>query len=506
MFRMSDHSCRRGSQSTFDLVRGQADVFQLLRRGPARRPVEGRHERRDTMIGFVIAVLMCSGSNCEMVQAEPGVSYPSYEACNAALETKAASLNELARQKGPAGRPSTIVCLNQPQSIMEVEEPFEVLDTAIVHAEPSATSTYVGLVEKGQRTLATGVVSGTQWLRVLLPDGKTGFVFGDRLRKIGGNAQTGPKTNELATPQLSQGTEPATTSTSVSPVQSLAAGQTESRPENPGLAQGNPSTQGTLAGQQGPRAAALNSVPAPTARSLRSNDFRDCDTCPVMITLPAGTFSMGSNADSSERPPHLVHVGPFAIGKFELTRAEWDTCVTEGGCRNKPPLGELVPERQPMANLSWDDAAQYVQWLAKRTSKPYRLPSEAEWEYAARGGASSRYSWGDQVGTGKASCNGCGGPRDPLHPPAIAMYAPNAWDLHDMQGGVAEWVEDCWHNSYQGASTDGSAWRSPSCSKHVLRGGSWNNPATDVTVSSRNFYDSNVRYFTNGVRVALTLH
>ena len=144
-----------------------------------------------------------------------------------------------------------------------------------------------------------------------------------------------------------------------------------------------------------------------------------------------------------------------------------------------------------------------VQWLAKRTSKPYRLPSEAEWEYAAHAGTSARYSWGDQVGVGKASCNGCGGPRDSLHPPAIATYAPNPWGLHDMHGGVAEWVEDCWHSNYQGTPTDGSAWHTPSCPKHVLRGGSWNNPPADITSSSRNFYDANVRYLANGVRVAL---
>jgi formylglycine-generating enzyme required for sulfatase activity len=201
-----------------------------------------------------------------------------------------------------------------------------------------------------------------------------------------------------------------------------------------------------------------------------------------------------------------VHVGPFAISKFELTQAQWDTCVTEGGCKYKPDRSEPAPERQPMRNLSWDDAVQYVQWLAKRTGKPYRLPTEAEWEYAARAGSSSRYSWGDQIGTGKASCNGCGNPRDPVHPPAIGMYPPNAWGIYDMQGGVAEWVEDCWHNSYHGAPADGSAWRSQSCSKHVLRGGSWNNPPPDIAVSTRNFYDTNVRYLANGVRVAMTLH
>jgi len=458
------------------------------------------------MIGFVIAVLMCTGSKCEMLQPEPGISYPSYAACSAALETKSATLNELARQKAPTGPPAAIVCLNQTQTIVEIEEPFEVLDTAIVHAEPSATSTYVGLVEKGQRTLATGLVSGTQWMRVLLSDGKTGFVFGDRLRKIGASAQIEARATEPATSQPSPGPGMATTSTPAHSAQPLRPDQIAPRPQGSNLPQGTLPTQEAVAGQSSSRAAALSSAPPPTARSSQSDNLRDCDTCPLMVMLPAGNFLMGSNADPSEKPPHSVHVGAFAIGKFELTRAEWDICVTEGGCRYKPDRPEPAPERQPMTNLSWDDAVQYVQWLARRTGKPYRLPSEAEWEYAARAGTSSRYNWGDQVGTGKANCNGCGGPRDPIHPSAVGMHPPNGWGIYDMQGGVAEWVEDCWHNSYQGVPADGSAWRSQPCLKHVLRGGSWNNPPADITVSARNFYDTNVRYLANGVRVAMTIH
>ena len=214
---------------------------------------------------------------------------------------------------------------------------------------------------------------------------------------------------------------------------------------------------------------------------------------------------MGSNADRSEKPPHSVQIGPFAIGKIVLTVAEWNACASAGGCQYKPAQAESAPEQRPMTNLSWDDATQYVQWLATRTGKPYRLPSEAEWEYAARSGTNSRYTWGNQVGIGNANCNGCGGPRDPLHSANVASYAPNAWGLYDVQGGVAEWVEDCWHSTYQGAPADGTPWRSSSCSRHVLRGGSWNSPPGDITVSSRNFYDANVRYLTNGVRVALTL-
>ena len=115
------------------------------------------------------------------------------------------------------------------------------------------------------------------------------------------------------------------------------------------------------------------------------------------------------------------------------------------------------------------------------------------------------YSWGEEVRPGRADCNGCGPTYDRARPADIRSFPPNEWGLYDMEGNIAEWVEDCWHSSYQGAPTGGEVWRGTSCGKHVLRGGSWNNPPTDITVSSRNFYDGNVRYQGNGMRVGLTL-
>jgi formylglycine-generating enzyme required for sulfatase activity len=223
-----------------------------------------------------------------------------------------------------------------------------------------------------------------------------------------------------------------------------------------------------------------------------------------MIPLPGGAFQMGSGNDPTERPPHSVAVPPFAIGKFEVTQQEWNFCVAAGDCAYKPRADESG-ERMPMRNLSWDDAAQYGQWLRRLTGKPYRLPTEAEWEYAARAGTTSAYSWGGQIGTAKANCSGCGGTYDPHQPAAVGSFAANPWGLHDMLGGVAEWVEDCWRKNYDGAPTNGSAWVAPRCSQRVLRGGSWKNPPPDVTVSSRNFYDASVRYAANGMRVALGL-
>lgn len=224
-----------------------------------------------------------------------------------------------------------------------------------------------------------------------------------------------------------------------------------------------------------------------------------------MVAVPAGSFEMGSNEDYSERPPHRVTLPAFALGSFEVTLAEWNACADAGGCTYRPPV-EPSAVRRPATNLSWNDAEQYVQWLRKKTGKPYRLPSEAEWEYAAAAGRRTPYPWGEQAGTGQADCRGCGGSYDEHRPADIGSFAPNAWGLHDMLGGVAEWVEDCWHLSYQAAPANGSAWTTNYCPKHVLRGGSWMNPPGDITVRVRNFYDTGVRYIGNGMRVALTLH
>lgn len=415
------------------------------------------------MPGFVIAVLLCAGASCDMVPAEPGVSYPTEKECAAALAARGKTLNDAAVARRQGARAVETVCTQPAQSITEVEDRYDILETVIVHAGPSAESGYVGVVESGQRTLVTGLVNGTNWVRVLLADGGSGFVYGDHLRKVGGGAP-GPQVLPSATPTAANSLVPR----APPPVQAPAAGPPASA---------------------APAAAVGTSAPAR----------------PAMVRVPGGSFAMGSNLDASERPVRRVAVPAFALGKFVVTAAEWGACATAGGCAYKPAQAEADPERRPMTNLSWDDAIQYVQWLRQTTGNPYRLPSEAEWEYAARAGAATRYSWGEQAGTGQADCEGCGGPHNPRSPGDVSAFPANAWGLFGMHGGVAQWVEDCWHPTYQGAPSDGSAWQTPNCPRHVLRGGSWKNPPSGITVSGRNFYDSGVRYLANGMRVALTV-
>ncbi len=245
-------------------------------------------------------------------------------------------------------------------------------------------------------------------------------------------------------------------------------------------------------------------VPAPSGLSGSgpSGDagriFRDCQQCPEMVRLPGGTFRMGSDDDPTEKPVHVVRVSPFALGRTPVTVNEWNQCAAAKGCGlilQGDPAG-------PARNLSWNDARQYVEWLSKSTGRPYRLPSEAEWEFAARAGTTSRYWWGDRPTPRMANCKGCGEPYDQRQPAKVGSFAANAFGLFDMAGGVAQWVADCWVPDYQGAPADGSARTAPNCRENVLRGGSWRNDASYVRAASRAYYDTSVRYPAHGLRVA----
>ncbi|MBB4428161.1 formylglycine-generating enzyme required for sulfatase activity/class 3 adenylate cyclase [Bradyrhizobium sp. CIR48] len=220
---------------------------------------------------------------------------------------------------------------------------------------------------------------------------------------------------------------------------------------------------------------------------------------PEMIPIRGGSFAMGSNDDPTERPVHQVTVKPFSIGKYPVTVREWNECAAAKACG----FTATGKEDAPIGNVSWTDAQQYAAWLAQATKKPYRLPSEAEWEYAARGGTQSKYWWGDKLQPGMAGCKDCGD-LAAEQPAKVGNFKPNPFGLHDMGGGIDQWVEDCWHRTYQGAPTDGSAWGGGDCSSHVLRSGSWKNDARYVRPSNRDGYDTNVRYPTHGFRVALS--
>jgi formylglycine-generating enzyme required for sulfatase activity len=221
-----------------------------------------------------------------------------------------------------------------------------------------------------------------------------------------------------------------------------------------------------------------------------------------LVSLPAGSFMMGGNGgDPSEKPAHRVAINaPFAIGKTEVTVEQWNACVAANACTRL--AGAASAPNLPARDLSWDDAQAYLKWLSAQSGKPYRLPTEAEWEYAARGGSASRYWWGEQMRPGMANCKECGEPWHQDAPAAVASFAANPYGLHDMNGSVWEWVSDCWHNNYKGAPADGRSWDDAYCSSHVIRGGSWREGASYMPVTTRFHYDSSVRHSQNGFRVA----
>lgn len=240
------------------------------------------------------------------------------------------------------------------------------------------------------------------------------------------------------------------------------------------------------------------------------DEFRECADCPRMDVVPAGAFMMGSPENEDKRnddegPYHRVAFGkPFAIGRFAVTFDEWDACVTLGNCQFKPDEGWGRGGR-PVVNVTWDDALQYVAWLVSRTGRPYRLLSEAEFEYAARAGTATAYPWGTEIGVNHADCKDCGSEWDLNRTAPVGSFQPNAFGLFDMEGNTWTWVDDCYHQSYQGAPQDGSPWLADSdCKYHVVRGGAWYSDA-DVLRSANRGKSFLRRLDALGLRVARSL-
>jgi formylglycine-generating enzyme required for sulfatase activity len=227
--------------------------------------------------------------------------------------------------------------------------------------------------------------------------------------------------------------------------------------------------------------------------------FKDCTECPDMVELPPGSFDMGSNTgEADEKPVHHVNiVQPFAIGKTEVTQAQWHAIMI-----NDPSYFTTCGDTCPVEQVSWDDAQVFIRKLNAKTGKNYRLPSEAEWEYACRAGNQQEYCGSDNADN--VSWNSYNSGSFLVHSPhPVASKQANAFGLFDMSGNVWEWVEDGYHENYNGAPADGSAWKNGA--EHVLRGGSWGYDAKFSRASSRSKYGPNFRYFSYGFRLARTL-
>lgn len=227
--------------------------------------------------------------------------------------------------------------------------------------------------------------------------------------------------------------------------------------------------------------------------------FKDCDSCPLMTPLPGGTFKMGSPSSEAghnayEGPQRDVTVKSFAIGVHEVTNAEWRACVEDNACGAKPGDDK---DNFPALYISWREATAYADWLTKKTGRKYRLPTEAEWEYAARGGGETAYWWGDKFERSRVTTSSV---------VDVGSSAANPYGLYDTASNAREWVADCYVNNFVNAPMDGSAVKDGDCGMRVIRGGSWLSNPVDMRVANRSRIDINVKSRYMGVRVAAELN
>lgn len=229
--------------------------------------------------------------------------------------------------------------------------------------------------------------------------------------------------------------------------------------------------------------------------------FKDCDECPEMVVIPSGKFVMGSKDDpfaplissADEMPQHEVSIKSFALGKFEVTQEQWFLIMGTTPSRFR---GRYLP----VDNISWDDAQEFVKKLSIKTGKNYRLPTEAEWEYAARAGSQTLFSWGDDLNAStQFAWSALNSDREP-HP--VGEKLPNKFGLYDMSGNVLEWTQDCWNTTYLNAPIDGSAWGTGDCLIRSIRGGGWGRTNESLKVSYRFSSLARIKSEGHGLRVA----
>lgn len=231
--------------------------------------------------------------------------------------------------------------------------------------------------------------------------------------------------------------------------------------------------------------------------------FADCDGCPEMLVVPAGAFAMGANSrHGNERPVHdVAFAKPFAMSRFEITFDNYRACVDDGGCAIMPDDHKWGRGARPVINVTWEDARNYAAWLSKKTGHVYRLPSEAEWEYAARAGTKTAYFWGDEPGENLANCRDCGSRWSKRRTSPVGSFKPNPWGFHDMHGNVWEWTRDCWNETHDGAPGNGAARETGDCRRRVIRSGSWYYFSKNMRSAWRFKNDGRVKSYGIGIRV-----
>jgi len=232
-------------------------------------------------------------------------------------------------------------------------------------------------------------------------------------------------------------------------------------------------------------------------------DYIEPITGMQFMSIPGGTFIMGDENDSFARPEHEVTVQPFLMGRYEVTFEQYATYCSSTG-KMIPSDNGWGMKNRPIVNVTWEEAVAFTEWLTEQSGKTFRLPSEAEWEYAAKAGSTTKYPWGDDIGMNKANCNKCGSQWDGRMTAPVGAFPPNAYGLYEMVGNVYEWCLDLKHDSYEGAPTDGSAWLTdPSDNRRINRGGSWLQRPVDAEVTARCWEDDDRKQKDYGFRVLI---
>jgi formylglycine-generating enzyme required for sulfatase activity len=253
------------------------------------------------------------------------------------------------------------------------------------------------------------------------------------------------------------------------------------------------------------REVALSGAPQPLYVEEIRERLKVGSPGPTLIALNAGHFRMGSRPEfgtDDANPIREVRIGKFLMGVYEVTFDEYDLFARSTGRRLPNDFG-WGRGKHPVVDVTWRDAQAYADWLSSQTGRGYRLPSEAEWEYAARAGSSSPYWWGRNVDSGRAVCFECGSQWDNRSTAPVASFAPNPFGLYDTSGNAMEWVADCYHANYVAAPSDGRAWIVPgACRYRVARGGAFNKPARSMRNAARHRFASDTRLNMLGIRVA----
>lgn len=242
----------------------------------------------------------------------------------------------------------------------------------------------------------------------------------------------------------------------------------------------------------------------PLATTIHAEDYTDPASGIEFVLAKGGIFVMGdiTGRDKTASPAHRVTTSDFYIGKYEVTFEQYDQ-FCDATKREKPSDEDWGRVNRPVINVSWNDAVAYAKWLSKKTGRTLRLPTEAEWEYAARGGSPAKFWWGNQLGQKLANCRGCGGQWDGQKTAPIGSFNPNRYGLYDTAGNVYEWCLDTKHANYQNAPVDGSAWVDKKAKKHMSRGGAWFMPPVDMSSFARSWDPTDSRNNTIGLRLVM---